>query len=93
MAPSTESRLPFEGLICPAPEIFPVAGNASDDHHSLVLLIGGPLPTLICAWTSLRPLYMDPVGPGAHRRVSKSGRTYAAPNSDLTHGSLILSMS
>jgi len=53
-----------------------------------VLLIGGPLPTLICAWTSLRPLYMDPVGPGAHRRVSKSGRTYAAPNSDLTHGSL-----
>jgi hypothetical protein len=43
MAPSTESRLPFEGLICHASEIFPVAGSASDDHHSLVLLIGGPL--------------------------------------------------
>jgi hypothetical protein len=40
MAPSTESTL--EGLICRAVEIFPVAGNASDDHHSLVLLIGGP---------------------------------------------------
>ncbi len=43
MAPSTESRLPLEGLICPSPEIFPVAGSASDDHHSLVLLISGPL--------------------------------------------------
>jgi hypothetical protein len=41
MAPSTESRLPFEGLICPSPEIFPVAGSTSDDHHSFVLLIGG----------------------------------------------------
>jgi hypothetical protein len=33
MAPSTESTL--EGLSCPAREIFPVASNASDDHHSL----------------------------------------------------------
>jgi hypothetical protein len=39
MAPSTESTL--EGLISHALEIFPVTGNASDDHHSLVLLIGG----------------------------------------------------
>jgi hypothetical protein len=38
---STESTL--EGLICPVLKIFPVSGNASDDHHSLVLLIGGPL--------------------------------------------------
>jgi hypothetical protein len=43
MAPSTEGRLPFEGLICHASDIFPVAGSASDDHHSLVLLIGDPL--------------------------------------------------
>ena len=42
MAPSTESKLPFEGLICHAPWVFPVASNASDNHHSLVLLIGGP---------------------------------------------------
>jgi hypothetical protein len=41
--PSIESRLPFEGLICPKREIFPVADSASDDHHSLVLLIGGSL--------------------------------------------------
>ncbi len=39
MFPSIESRLPFEGLICPAWEIFPVTGSASDDHHSLVLSI------------------------------------------------------
>jgi len=37
MFPSIESRLPFEGLICRAREIFPVAGSASDDHHNLVL--------------------------------------------------------
>jgi hypothetical protein len=41
MAPSTESTL--EGLICSNRQIFPVASNASDDHHSLVLLIGGLL--------------------------------------------------
>ncbi len=40
MAPSNESGLPFEGFICLKGEIFPVTGNASDDHHSLVLLIG-----------------------------------------------------
>jgi hypothetical protein len=43
MFPSIESRLPFEGLIFYPREIFPVAGSASDNHHSLVLLIGGPL--------------------------------------------------
>jgi hypothetical protein len=43
MFPSIESRLPFEGLICRDLEIFPVVGSASDDHHSLVLLIGGLL--------------------------------------------------
>jgi len=37
MFPSIESRLPFEGLICRAWEIFPVADSASDDHHSLAL--------------------------------------------------------
>jgi hypothetical protein len=37
--PSTESRLPFEGLICRAWEIFPVADSASDDHYSLALLM------------------------------------------------------
>src|SRR6516165_11547158 len=41
--PSIESRLPFEGLICRSAYIFPVASNASNNHHSLVLLIGGPL--------------------------------------------------
>jgi hypothetical protein len=40
MLPSTESRLPLDVLI--RSEIFPVAGSASDDHHSLALLIGGP---------------------------------------------------
>ena len=43
MLPSTESRSPLEVLICRPFQIFPVAGNASDDHHSLALLIGGPL--------------------------------------------------
>jgi hypothetical protein len=42
MVPSIESRLPFEGSICHGPEIFPVVGGASDDHHSLVLLIDCP---------------------------------------------------
>jgi hypothetical protein len=45
MAPSTESGLPFEGLICRPCEIFPVAGSASDDHHSLALSISGLLVT------------------------------------------------
>ena len=36
MLPSTEKQIA-------ACEISPVAGNASDDHHSLALLIGGPL--------------------------------------------------
>jgi hypothetical protein len=35
MAPSTESTL--EKLICRGSHIFPVASNASDDHHSLAL--------------------------------------------------------
>src|SRR6516164_9493102 len=39
--PSIESRLPFEGLIRHAWEIFPFTGSASDDHHSLALLISG----------------------------------------------------
>src|SRR5262249_4980195 len=43
MSPSIESRLPFEGLICRSSEIFPVTDSASDDHHSLALLFGGPL--------------------------------------------------
>ena len=34
-------KAPFEGLIYRKSEVFPVAGNASDEHHSLVLLIGG----------------------------------------------------
>jgi hypothetical protein len=38
MVPSTESTL--EGLISRALGIFPVTGNASDERHSLVLLIG-----------------------------------------------------
>ena len=38
MLPSTESRLPLK-----IPRISPVAGNASDDHRSLALLIGGAL--------------------------------------------------
>jgi hypothetical protein len=42
MFPSIQSRLPFEGLIYRDQEIFPVAGSASDDHHSLALLIYGP---------------------------------------------------
>jgi hypothetical protein len=37
MFPSIESRLPFEGLICRAWEVLPVADGASDDHHSLAL--------------------------------------------------------
>jgi hypothetical protein len=41
MLPSIESRLSFEDLS--EAKIFPVASNASDDHHSLALLIGGPL--------------------------------------------------
>src|SRR5262249_36937119 len=43
MSPSIQSRLPSEGLICPSSEIFPVTDSASDDHHSLALLFGGPL--------------------------------------------------
>jgi hypothetical protein len=43
MLPSTESRLSFEELIHRREEIFPVGSNASDHHHSLVLLIAGPL--------------------------------------------------
>jgi hypothetical protein len=43
MLPSTESRLSFEELIHRRKEIFPVGSNASDDHHSLALLIAGPL--------------------------------------------------
>jgi hypothetical protein len=38
-----ERRLSFEGLICPGCSVFPVASDASDEHHSLVLLIGGLL--------------------------------------------------
>jgi hypothetical protein len=33
-------ELSLEGLICRRWEIFPVASAQSDDHHSLVLLIG-----------------------------------------------------
>jgi hypothetical protein len=47
MVPSTESTP--EGSICPVWEVFPVAGNASDDHHSLVLLIGGLLVAQPCS--------------------------------------------
>jgi hypothetical protein len=43
MLPSTESRLSCEELIHRREEIFPVGSNASDDHHSLALLIAGPL--------------------------------------------------
>src|SRR5262249_27683119 len=42
MAPSTERRLSLEGLICRRPQLFPVTGNASDDHHSLVLFVWWP---------------------------------------------------
>jgi hypothetical protein len=42
MRPSIESKLPFEGLSRKY-EIFPVTCAAGDDHHSLVLLISGPL--------------------------------------------------
>jgi hypothetical protein len=47
MVPSTESTL--EGLIPSSVEIFPVAGSASDGHHSLVLLIGGLLMAQPCS--------------------------------------------
>jgi hypothetical protein len=47
MAPSTEST--FEGLIYREEHIFPVASNASDEHHSLVLLIGGLLMAQPCS--------------------------------------------
>src|SRR5262249_55536972 len=38
-----KASLPFEGLICRGWEIFPVTDSASDDHHSLALLIDGSL--------------------------------------------------
>ena len=41
MAPSTESRLPLEGLICHRGELFPVASNTSDDHPWASLTYGG----------------------------------------------------
>jgi len=47
MAPSTEST--FAGLIYREEHIFPVASNASDEHHSLVLLIGGLLMAQPCS--------------------------------------------
>jgi hypothetical protein len=78
MAPSTESRLPFEGLICPAREIFPVASNASDEHHSLVLLIGGLLVAQPCS------------DPRPSRLVTCDGHHSVLPGSVLcSHGTVV----
>ena len=66
MVPSTESTL--EGLICRKLEIFPVICAASDDHHSLTLLIGG-----LSRW-----------GLSLLRRSNEGAdRTYSAPRRDL----------
>jgi hypothetical protein len=74
MFPSIESRLPFEGLICRAWQVFPVADSASDDHHSLALLIGDAKQRRSGAAAIINSHFDDRQSPRADRLTAMARR-------------------